>query len=91
MAINGESCVLALPHGNTTFRSTSVKPFNVLNNQTEVEYPEPERNGQEIEDEDTIVINTPPAIPQKRGRGRPRKNANVTMFLQDDIQYKDSR
>ncbi len=41
----------------------SVKPFNILNNQTKVEYPEPERNGQEIEDEDIIVINTPPAIP----------------------------
>jgi hypothetical protein len=61
--MNGESCVLALPHGNTTFRSMSVKPFNVLDNQIEVEYPEPERNGQEIEDEDIIVINTLPAIP----------------------------
>jgi hypothetical protein len=89
--MNGESCILALPHGNTTFRLTSVKPFNVLDNQTEVEYPEPERNGQEIEDEDTIVVNIPPAVPQKRGRGRPRKNADVTVFLQDDVQYKDSR
>ena len=62
MAINGESCVLALPYGNTTFRSTSVKPFNVLDNQTEVEYSKPERNSQEIEDEDIIVVDTPPAI-----------------------------
>jgi hypothetical protein len=63
VAMNGESCVLALPHGNTTFHLTSVKPFNVLDNQTEVEYPEPERNGQEIEDEDIIVVNTLLAIP----------------------------
>jgi hypothetical protein len=89
--MNGESCILALPYSNTTFRSTSVKPFNVLDNQIEVKYPEPERNGQEIEDEDTIVINTLPVIPQKRGRGRPRKNANVIVFLQDDVQYEDSR
>ena len=27
IAIDGESCVLKLPHGNTTFRSTSVKPY----------------------------------------------------------------
>ena len=63
MAINSESCVLALPHSNTTFRSTSVKPFNVLDNQTEVEHPEPERNGQEIEDEDIIVVDTLLAVP----------------------------
>ncbi len=79
--MNDESCVLALPHGNTTFRLISVKPFNVLDNQTEVKYPKPEHNGQEIEDEDIIVINTPPAIPQKHSRGRPYKNANITIFL----------
>jgi hypothetical protein len=85
VAINGKSCVLALPHGNTTFRSTSVKPFNVPDNPIEVEYPKAERNGQEVKDEDTIVVNTSPAIPLKRGRGRPRKYANITMFLQDDV------
>jgi hypothetical protein len=69
---------------------TSIKPFNVLNNQTEVEHPKPERNGQEVE-EDTIVVNTSPTAPIKRGRGRPCKNANVIVFLQDDVQYKDSR
>jgi hypothetical protein len=29
VVIEGESCVLALPRGNTTFRLTSVKPFHV--------------------------------------------------------------
>ncbi len=61
--MNSESCVLALPYSNITFRLISIKPFNVLNNQTEVKYPEPEHNGQEIKDEDIIVINTLPAIP----------------------------
>jgi hypothetical protein len=78
--MNDESYVLALPHGNTTFRLTSVKPFNVLDNQTKAEHPEPECNGQEVE-EDIIVINTSPTTPIKRGRGRPRKNANITIFL----------
>jgi hypothetical protein len=29
VAIEGESCVLALPRGNVTFRLTSVKPFYI--------------------------------------------------------------
>jgi hypothetical protein len=78
--MNNESCVLALPHGNTTFHSTSVKPFNVLNNQIEVKYLELERNGQEVE-KDAIVIDTPPIALIKRGRGQPCKNANVIVFL----------
>ena len=92
MAINGESCVLALPRGNTTFRSTSVKPFNVPDVETEVDPLEPERNSQETEsEEDIIVVDTSPTVPPTRGRGRPRKNADVTVFLQDDVQYEDSR
>ena len=31
VALNGESCVLALPRGNTPFRSTLVKPFLTIN------------------------------------------------------------
>jgi hypothetical protein len=36
----------------------------------------------------------PPAVPAvlpKRGRGRPRKNPDFTVFLQDDDLYEDSR
>jgi hypothetical protein len=90
VAVNGESCVLALPRGNTTFRSTSVKPFYVPDEQIEVD-PEPERAGQ-VEGEDTIVVDTSvPMEPPKRGIGRRRKNADVAVFLQDDFQYEDSR
>jgi hypothetical protein len=62
--------MLALPRGNTTFRSTSVKPFNVLNVEIEVDPLELERNNQETEsEEDIIVIDTSPVTPLKRGRG----------------------
>ena len=93
--MDGESCVLALPHGNTTFRSTSVKPFYVPDEQVKADAepePEPERNGQGVEDEDTIIVDTSvPVVPTKRGRGRPRRNADIAVFLQDDFQYEDSR
>jgi hypothetical protein len=85
VAIDGESYILALPRGNTTFRSMSVKPFNVPDVKTEVNLLEPECNNQGTEGEDIIVVNTSPAIPLKRGRGRPCKYANVTIFLQDDV------
>jgi hypothetical protein len=86
VAINGESCVLALPRGNITFRLTSVKPFNVPDVEVEVDPLELERNSQETEDkEDIIVVNTSPIVPLKRGRGRPRKNADVIVLLQDDV------
>jgi hypothetical protein len=60
--------------------------------EAEVDPLEPERNSQETEgEEDIIVVDTSPIVPPKRGRGRPRKNADVTVLLQDDVQYEDSR
>jgi len=35
VGIDGESCVIDLPHGHTIFRSTSVKPFLVLKDNIE--------------------------------------------------------
>jgi hypothetical protein len=91
VAINGEDCVLALSRGNTTFRSTSVKPFYVLDESTiETDPLElPDRNNQDLKGEDSIVINS--SLTVKRGKGRPRKYANVTLFLQDDVDYETSR
>ena len=82
MVIEGESSVLALSHSNTTFRSTSVKPFHVGDIEVGSEGPEddPEYHGEGEGDAGII----PPAvlpIPLKRSRGRPRKNPNMTVFL----------
>jgi hypothetical protein len=82
--MEGESCVLALPHGNITFRLTSVKPFHVGDIKAGSEGPEdnPEYYGEgDGEGDAGIIPSTIPPIPLKRGRGRPRKNPNMTVFL----------
>ena len=106
--MDGESCVLALPYGNTTFRSTSVKPYYteepVATDQPEQpeQPPSAEQSagqpaGPPIAttpegDKDTIVVDTGDvgrALPEplaqlpKRGRGRPRKNPHLTVFLEE--------
>ena len=74
-----------------TFRSMSVKSFNMPDIEAEINPLEPECNSQETESkEDIIIIDTLFIIPPKRGRGRSRKNADITVLLQDNIQYKDS-
>jgi hypothetical protein len=96
VAVNDENCVLELPRGNTTFRSTSVKPFYVPDAEpVDTEHHEPERDA---ETDDTIVVDTSrPTDAPKRGRGRPRKAPDVsiflqdTVFLQDELQYEQSR
>ena len=73
-----------MPRGNTTFRSTSVKPFYETDELIEAETPEPEHSGEDVR-EDIIVVDTTDnavlAPPPKRGRGRLRKNPDVTLFL----------
>ena len=96
VAVNDENCVLELPRGNTTFRSTSVKPFYMPDAEPfDTEHHEPERDA---ETDDTIVVDTSrPTDAPKRGRGRPRKAPDVsiflqdTVFLQDELQYEQSR
>jgi len=56
--INGKSYILVLPYSNMTFRLMFIKPFNVLDDQIEVKYLKPERNGQEVKEENIIIINT---------------------------------
>ena len=92
MTINGESCILVLPRDNTTFYLISVKPFNIPDIETEIDPLEPEYNSQETESkENIIIIDTLSTVPLIYNRGRSRKNTNITVFLQDNIQYKDSR
>jgi hypothetical protein len=79
--MDGESCVLGLPHGNTTFRATSVKPYLTPTTQIEVE-------------PTNRPVDEPTILPVKRGRGRPRKNPEITVFLQnneDTVQFQTSR
>jgi hypothetical protein len=86
--------VLALPHGNTTFRATAIKPYLVP--QEQLNGFDFDQNNENVEpkaqdDEGTIVVDAP--LPAKRGRGRPRKDRSkpdVTVFLQD-TQYEASR
>ena len=75
IAINGESCILALPHSNTTFRSTFVKLYLTLT--TQIKGIKVEPTGEEFS---AKLI----PLPVKRGKGRPRKNPKIIIFLQDD-------
>jgi hypothetical protein len=91
VAIEGESCILALPRGNITFRLTSVKPFYVGDIKAGSNSPkyDPEYHGKGKGKGDgegnSGVGMIPPAIstniPLKHSRGRPYKNPNVTVFL----------
>jgi hypothetical protein len=84
VSIEGKSCVLALPRGNTSFRLTSVKPFLQGDKSLDLDNtsPKPEHNYGDSQGKASII---PSAIPPKRGRGRPRKILpKVTVFLQDD-------
>jgi hypothetical protein len=51
--------VLVLPRGNTTFRSTSIKPFYVLDEQVKVDEPGLGQNDQEVEGDSIIIIDAP--------------------------------
>jgi hypothetical protein len=80
VAIEGESCILALPHGNTTFRLTSVKPFHVGDIKVSSKGPKDDPKYYSEGDIGMIPPAIPP-IPPKRGRGRLRKNPNIIVFL----------
>ena len=82
MVIEGESCVLALPRGNTTFRLTSVKPFHVGDIEVGSEGPEDDPEYYSEGEGDTGII--PPIIlliSLKHSRGKPRKNPDIIVFL----------
>jgi hypothetical protein len=82
VAIEGESCVLALLYGNTTFRLTSIKPFHVGDIKVSSKGPKDDPEYYSEGEGNTGII--PPIIlpiPLKRDRGIPRKNPNVIVFL----------
>jgi hypothetical protein len=82
VVIEGESCILALPRGNTTFRLTSIKPFYIGDIKASSKGPkdDPKYYG---EGEGDIGIIPPTILPilLKHSRGRPYKNPNITVFL----------
>ena len=89
MAIEGESCVLALPNGNTTFRIISVKPYFTAE---EPQFTDRIDKNEAVKDPDTQIegvsnrnnkvepiidedtIVVDTSATTKRPRGRPRKN-----------------
>ena len=86
--------MLALSRGNTTFCLISVKPFyigdiKVITNNPEPE-PVPEPNNK-AKGNTGIIPLTIPAISLKYSRGRPRKTPDITVFLQDNKLYENSR
>ena len=65
-----------------TFRLISVKPFNILDIEVEIDPLEPEYNNQKTENKkDIIVIDTSLTVPPKCNRGRPCKNTNIIILL----------
>ena len=84
MVIEGESCVLALLYGNTTFHLTSIKLFYTGDIKASSEGPKdnPKYYSEGDGEGNTGII--PPTIlpiPLKRSRGRPYKNPNIIVFL----------
>jgi hypothetical protein len=84
--MDGESCILALPYSNTTFRATSVKLYLTLTTQIEgIEVKlatKPEQLTNRLVDKELASELTTLLV--KRSRGRPRKNPSIIVFLQND-------
>jgi hypothetical protein len=82
VVIEGESCILALLHGNTTFRLTSIKPFYIEDIKASSKGPKDNpKYYSEGEGDAGMIPPTIPPISLKRGRGRPYKNPNIMVFL----------
>jgi hypothetical protein len=67
VSIDGESCIVALPRGNTSFRSIVVKPYLTTKDDDNTSIPDPLR--EPIEHSITEVL--------KRKRGRLRKATSL--------------
>jgi len=96
VSVDNKTCIVELPYGNTSFRSTAVKPFltpekaiigislPLADSPTPINSPTPT---------DSDIYNRTPIKPIKRSRGRPRKYpVEVNTYLQEpEPQYKASR
>jgi hypothetical protein len=89
VAIKGKSCILALPYSNITFRATFVKLYFTPIAQIEgIKVELASGTSKELASE--LGKELAPLL-VKRGKGRPRKNLHITIFLQNDAKYEDSR
>jgi hypothetical protein len=78
VAIKGKSCILALPHSNTTFRATFIKLYLTLTTKIEDIQVKSTSEGHAI---DEVASEELVTLPVKRSKGRPRKNLNIIIFL----------
>jgi hypothetical protein len=81
VAIKGKSCILALPYSNITFRATSVKLYLVLDAQINsiiVKLTSKELTSDKLASK--LSKELAPLL-VKLGKGQPRKNPNITIFL----------
>jgi hypothetical protein len=82
VAIKGKSCILALPHSNITFYATSIKLY--LTPTTKIEDIQVKFTSEKYTAKEFISALvgeelTPLLV--KRGKGQPRKNLNIIIFL----------
>jgi hypothetical protein len=82
VVIEGESYILALLRGNTTFRLTSIKPFYIGDIKASSKGPKDNpKYYSEGEGDAGIIPPTILLILLKYNRGRPYKNPNIMVFL----------
>jgi hypothetical protein len=82
VVIEGESYILVLPRGNTTFHLTSIKLFYI--GDIKVSSKGPKDNPEYYSKGEGNAGIIPPIIlpiPLKYSRGRPYKNPNIIVFL----------
>jgi hypothetical protein len=89
VAIKGKSCILALPYSNITFRVTFIKLYFTLIAQIKgIKVKLASKTSKELASKPSKEL-APLLV--KRSKGQPRKNLYITIFLQNDTKYKDSR
>jgi hypothetical protein len=89
VSIDGESCILALPYSNITFRATSIKLYFTLITQIEgIKVELASKTSKELANKPS---KEPAPLLVKHSKKRLRKNLHITIFLQNDAKYKDSR
>jgi hypothetical protein len=96
VAIKGESCILALPYSNITFRVTFIKLYFTLIAQIEgIKVELASRTSEELASKLSKKPASKPGkelapLLVKRGKGRLCKNLYIIIFLQNNVKYKDS-